>query len=181
MRTSTVKVATAVALLALAFPLSAEPEWLSKWKTFIDEKVLVKDSDEASEASETTAETEEAAKVEETAKAPPPRVVAPTGNPADFKLSGNWTISGSNGREKLGTIRAGSKFFTLKLSEPKVDLRTAYMQGDHGGFRCTVLDKQVITMEGRFENKNRIEFHMQIKEIGKPAIKHYEMVALRDS
>ncbi len=177
MRTSTVNISTAVALLALAMPLSAEPEWLSKMKTFIDEKVLVNDGDEAQPTSATT----EAAKVEEPVKTAPPRTVAPTGHPGDFKLSGNWTISGSGGRDKLGTIKAGTKYFTLKLTDPKVDLRTAYMQADHGEFRCTVLDKNVITMEGRFENKDRIEFHMQIKEIGKPAITRYEMVARRDS
>jgi len=103
-----------------------------------------------------------------------------TGNPAEFLLTGSWTLIGKQSRKKVGSLRADGTYFTLALQEPRIDLRSVYQQAPDGGFRSTTLDKQVIIIEGVFENKDQMTLRVGIKELGKPAIESYDMAANRE-
>jgi hypothetical protein len=142
-----------------AAPESDESGWLGKFKAFFAKPATSYDDADSADANTS----------EPTRATPAP--VRQAGDPAEFLLSGNWSLSGMESREIVGSLKANGAYFRLALQEPSLDLRSIYQQGPDGGFRATTLDKQVIVVEGNFENKDHISLRGDIKEIGKPAVK----------
>ena len=125
------------------------------------------------------AEEQAAAPQVEAAPAPAPAPRTSQGGTSDHQLHGNWKLVGADDRQPLGSLKADENYFAINVSEPKMDMRIAYTQASNGDFVCTVLDKQVITLEGRFAHSDRIELDILVKEIGKPAVKTYNLLATR--
>lgn len=96
-------------------------------------------------------------------------------------LHGDWELFGASDRQTLGTLKADGTFFTINLSEPEMDMRIAYTQAPNGNFTCTVLDKNVIILEGRFQDSDRFDMSVKVKEIGKPEVRAYEVTAQRSN
>lgn len=97
-------------------------------------------------------------------------------------LCGKWTlVSETNPRDQKGTLTANGRYFTIELDEPEVNLTAAYTQGENGDFRCTIIDKAVLIMEGAFNGTDRLAFAVNVKELGKPGVVQYAMTAVRES
>lgn len=125
------------------------------------------------------AEEQAAAPQVEAAPAPAPAPRPSQGGTSDHQLHGNWKLVGADDRQPLGSLTADAKYFSINVSEPPIDMRIAYTQASNGDFICTVLDKQVITLEGRFEHSDKIDLNILVKDIGKPAVKTYNLLATR--
>jgi hypothetical protein len=98
----------------------------------------------------------------------------------DNTLVGEWRIVNGSSRDDVGTLSATPKFFTLKLTQPKANFTAGYNQNANGDFRSTVIDKNVLVMEGRFQDRNTIKIEVMVKEIGKPEKKNFTLVAHRN-
>lgn len=161
-----------VLLIALAGPGNAS--WLDGVGNFFsgigDRVTGFFDDDE-------TVENAEAAPAPQPAPAPPVRTY---NRDANYQLSGDWTLTGAFDRKTLGSLNADGAYFSIKVSDPAMDMRTAYTQAPNGDFVCTVLDKQVIKLEGQFEHSDRINLTIKIKDIGKPQVKSYNLLATRE-
>ena len=95
-------------------------------------------------------------------------------------LCGSWKlVSEKDPARQMGTLTANGRYFTVELEEPEVNLTAAYTQGDNGNFRCTIIDKAVLIMEGAFADANRLAFVVNVKELGKPQVVQYPMTGLR--
>lgn len=118
------------------------------------------------------------------AKAKPDKAAVSCVPRADLKdkdLCGSWTlVSTKDPAKQVGTLSADGKFFTIRLDEPAMDLTATYTQAPTGEFRCTIIDKQVLIVEGRFSDANKIDFGVGVKQLGKPDVTRYEMLAVRD-
>ena len=99
---------------------------------------------------------------------------------ADRALEGKWRLVNGKSDDAVGTLSANKKFFTIALDEPDVNFTVGYTQAPSGVFRCTVIDKQVIVMEGRFKNDRSFNMDITVKEIGQPATESWSVVAIRD-
>jgi hypothetical protein len=99
---------------------------------------------------------------------------------AENTLVGKWRLVNGNGDNAIGTLSANGKFFTIALEEPSVSFTAGYTQAPTGEFRCTVIDKNVVVMEGRFRNPSTINMDITVKEIGKPEKKSWQLIAIRD-
>ena len=99
---------------------------------------------------------------------------------AENTLVGKWRLVNGKGSDAIGTLSANGKFFTIALQEPKVSFTAGYTQAPSGEFRCTVIDKNVVVMEGKFKNEHTIDMDITVKEIGKPEKKTWQLVAIRD-
>lgn len=99
---------------------------------------------------------------------------------ADNSLVGKWRLMANKNDDSIGTLSANGKFFTIALKEPSVNFTAGYTQAPTGEFRCTVIDKNVVIMEGRFKDPSTIDMDITIKEIGKPQTTSWDLVAVRD-
>lgn len=99
---------------------------------------------------------------------------------ADNTLVGKWRLVNGKSDDAIGTLSANGKFFTIALQEPSVSFTAGYTQAPSGEFRCTVIDKNVVVMEGRFKNERTIDMDITVKEIGKPDKQSWQLVAIRD-
>lgn len=99
---------------------------------------------------------------------------------AENTLVGKWRLVNGNSDSAIGTLSANGKFFTIALKEPSVSFTAGYTQAPSGEFRCTVIDKNVVVMEGRFKNPSTINMDITVKEIGKPEKKSWQLIAIRD-
>lgn len=117
-----------------------------------------------------------------TAKAAPAPACAPRADLNGRDLCGKWTlVSQTNPREQIGTLTANGRYFTIELAEPEVNVTAAYTQGENGDFRCTIIDKAVLIMEGAFDGTDRLGFAVNVKELGKPGVVQYPMTGLRET
>jgi len=185
MRTSTLGILALTLALGAAAPVSAESDWLGNLKSFFSQPVDAGDQPAASESETAPVPTAKTAAAPAPAPAaapkPAPRPqVQQSGNPADFVLAGNWTVTSKKTRDKVGSLTADGKYFTLDIKEPRLDMRSIYQQAANGTFRSTLLDKQVIVIEGNFEHKDRMVMRVDIKDIGKPNVTSYDLSATRD-
>lgn len=99
---------------------------------------------------------------------------------ADNTLVGKWRLVNGKSDSAIGTLSANGKFFTIALKEPSVSFTAGYTQAPTGEFRCTVIDKNVVVMEGRFKDPGTINMDITVKEIGKPEKKSWQLIAIRD-
>ena len=99
---------------------------------------------------------------------------------AENSLVGKWRLVNGKSDDAIGTLSANGKFFTIALQEPSVSFTAGYTQAPSGEFRCTVIDKNVVVMEGRFKDDSTIDMDITVKEIGKPEKKSWDLVAIRD-
>lgn len=95
-------------------------------------------------------------------------------------LCGSWMlVSDKDAGKQMGSLTANGRYFTIELDEPQVNLTAAYTQGDNGDFRCTIIDKAVLIMEGAFADADRLSFVLNVKELGKPQVVQHLMTGLR--
>ena len=98
---------------------------------------------------------------------------------AQNSLKGKWEVMHAHSRNVIGTLSANGKFFTLSIEEPEASFTAGYTQAPNGDFRCTVIDKNVLVIEGRFRDKRSVRLDVSVKEIGKPETKDWELLAVR--
>jgi len=116
------------------------------------------------------------------AKAAPAPACVPRAELQGRDLCGKWAlVYETNPREQKGTLTANGRYFTIELAEPDINLTAAYTQGENGDFRCTIIDKAVLIMEGAFDGTDRVAFAVNVKELGKPGVVQYPMTAVRES
>ena len=94
-------------------------------------------------------------------------------------LTGKWEIKRTSGSDVIGTLSANGKFFTISLDEPEAKFTAGYSQAPNGDFRCTVIDKNVLVLEGRFRDSESFNLAITVKEIGKPETQDWQLVAVR--
>ena len=99
---------------------------------------------------------------------------------AENTLVGKWDLMMANSRDVIGTLSANGRYFTISLKEPKADFTAGYTQAPNGDFRCTVIDNNVLVLEGRFQDRKRFNLGITVKEIGKPETRDWALVAVRD-
>ena len=98
---------------------------------------------------------------------------------AENSLEGKWDLMNSGSRNVVGNLSANGKYFTIALDEPEANFTAGYTQAPNGDFRCTVIDKNVLVLEGRFKDRRSFDLDITVKEIGKPDTRGWELVAVR--
>ena len=97
---------------------------------------------------------------------------------AENSLEGKWELRDSGSRDVVGTLSANGKYFTIDLREPEANFTAGYTQAPNGDFRCTVIDKNVLVLEGRFHDRRSFDLDITVKEIGKPDTRGWGLVAV---
>lgn len=98
---------------------------------------------------------------------------------AQNSLKGKWEVMNAHSRDVIGTLSANGKYFTLAIDEPEASFTAGYKQAPNGDFRSTVIDKNVLVIEGRFRDKRSFNLDIRVKEIGKPETRDWELIAVR--
>lgn len=173
---------TLAVFLSVTFAGQVQASWMDGIGNFF--RGSGNSDDKAAQQAEETAADPATAKESFTEQAVPAQassepVRRPAAASAANTLVGSWELSGVSNGKSLGSLSADKTYFTIKLSEPAMDMRIAYTQAPNGDFTCTVLDKQVIILEGRFRDADRFDMSVKVKDIGKPEVRTFEVTAKR--